>query len=236
MAGRSADRSRPRRPVSPPDPGEDRTVAPDAPDLLLDQDLNDLGIVTVEALGATQHGAYLLTHQTNVEFFAALFFVESLLAIELEKRADYLIDHWAEAIYNIDLRVVWQFVSGLVIEREILLLYGNGATLFEVFAQFLCDVPEDLVGKVYRDVLNECVSHFHKNLLSENASGERLLQKQEAMRKRKYRGKTNDYDSIGLLVHEDVMPMPSDDIYDIQPFALSVANLNDFFVKLTKDI
>lgn len=138
------------------------------PDSVLDFDLLKLGLVTeVTVRPATDAEHYLFDHQTQLEYFAALYWVEKLLQVPVEQRKSHVEQIWSNDLYNVELRVVWQFVAGIVSSSQSSFLIGNGCNVFDVFCDFLLHSAEDLVGKVHQELLSGCYFNMQQSRLKD---------------------------------------------------------------------
>jgi hypothetical protein len=141
-----------------------------SPDESLYNDIERLGFISrVESFSATDAVDYIFDHQTQIEYFAALYWVEQLLKVPKEERIEYVKNVWSDELFNIELEVVWQFVAGIVSTADNIFLKGNGLEAFDAFCAFLLESSEDLVGKVHQDLLDCCYRNMQKCTLQNSS-------------------------------------------------------------------
>ncbi len=145
-------------------------------DEVLDLDLQQFGLITnITKIPATLASHYHFDHQTQIEYFAALYWVEQLLTISQHEQANYLNNHWANELYNAELQVVWQFVAGIVTaESQPAFLKGDPLNALMAFCDFLLEPKKDLVGKSYRNLLLACYKNMNQACLKKYGYDVRL--------------------------------------------------------------
>ncbi len=137
-------------------------------DAALDEDIQKLGFVTcIRHMPAYSTSDYIFDHQTQVEYLTALYLINEILALNASDRGEHIRSKWQQAFYTVHMRVVWQFVAGMLTGKSTLLPINKLAAVRDLFCDFLLSVPKDQVGIVYEDIVSACVKNMDLSALGD---------------------------------------------------------------------